>query len=774
MTCSKMKNLLLFMFIFPLLCYGQDNHTISGKITDMETGEDLIGVSVLIPALVKGVATNSYGFYSLSLPEGTYTITYSYMGYEPVKRELYLIKNQVINIEMKPAVMGIDEVTVSSERDDRKISSTGLGIEKISMKNIEPLPVIFGEKDILKTIQLLPGISNSTEGSTGFNVRGGSMGQNLILLDEAPVYSASHLAGFFSVFNSGAIKDATVYKGHIPASFGGRASSVLDIKMNNGNNKVFSMSGGLGLVSSRLTLEAPIIKDKMSFILSGRRTYADLLARAVIPDIIIRDDLKFYFYDLNAKLNYSINPKNRIFLSGFFGQDIFSLGNEIGTSWGNTTGTFRWNHIFSDRLFTRTSLIYSRYNYGFIFGQTSMRLRTGIEDIIFKEDATWYINPENTFKFGIKSTYHYFKPGELTVAGNAFFEIAADEKRALENAVYIQNEQKFNKRLSANYGIRVSGFSQAGPAWFYEYESGKEPVDSTYYDRGKLAHPYYSIEPRLGLNYILNKKNSLKISYNRMSQYLHLLSNNTSGSPADVWLPCSNNLKPVLVDHVSAGFFRNLGNNSIETSIEVYYKNMTNTTDYKDGADIIFDEHVESQVLKGMGRSYGIELYAGKKDGRLTGWISYTLSRTENKIEGINNYDWYPVRYDRTSDISVVISYKLSRRLIISGVWVYATGNAVTFPSGKYVIDNNPVPFYTERNGYRMPAYHRLDISLTIKGKEQKKFESGWDFSIYNAYNRHNAYTISFRESETSSGTTEAVKLSLFGIVPSITWKFKF
>ena len=654
------------------------------------------------------------------------------------------------------------------------ITATVAGIDRLNLKDIETLPVLFGEDDILKTLSLLPGISNTSEGSTGFNVRGGSMGQNLILLDEAPVYSASHLAGFFSVFNSEALKDISIYKGGIPARYGGRAASVLDIKMNNGNNKTFSASGGIGLVASSLTLEGPLIKDKMSFIVSGRRTYADIIARTVFPGDIIRDDMKFYFYDLNAKLNYSINKSNRLFISGFFGQDVFSLENDIGTNWGNATGTLRWNHIFNEKLFTKTALVYSRYNYGFIFGQTSMRLRTGIEDFILKEDASWYINPENTLEFGIKASWHRFRPGELMAAANTGFMISVNEKKAFEHAAYIQNEQKISSRLSANYGLRFSVFSQTGPGWFYRYGTGSEPVDSTWFPKGEPAYPYYSLEPRLAVNYMFNKRNSVKLSYNRMSQCLHLLSNYTSGSPADVWIPCSNNLEPVFVDHVSAGFFRNFINHGIETSIEVYYKNMINITDYKDGADIIFDRHVESQILSGEGRSYGLELYIKKKYGRLTGWISYTLSKTENKIDGISNNRWYPLRYDRTHDISVVAAYKPFKRLTLSGTWVYATGNAVTFPGGRYVIDNNPVPYYTERNGYRMPPYHRLDLSLTLDSKEDKKFKSAWEFSVYNVYNRYNAYIISFRESKTVPGTTEAVKLSLFGIVPSITYKFKF
>ncbi len=769
-----MKNFLIFCALFPVIAFGQQNYTISGKITDAETGEDLIGATVRVVEPVTGVATNAYGFYSISLPEGKYILRYSYIGYDDIEREINLNEKHIINIELLPAVMALDEIVVSSERDDKKIISAELGVDKLNLKDIDNIPVIFGEKDILKTIQLLPGISNASEGSTGFNVRGGSMGQNLILLDEAPIYSSAHLAGFFSIFNSDAIKDVTVFKGGIPASYGGRASSVLDIKMNNGNSKKFSSSGGIGLVSSRLTLEGPVIKDKMSFIISGRRTYADLIARLVFPEDIIRDDLKFYFYDFNAKLNYSINQNNRLFLSGYFGKDVFEFGSDIGTSWGNTTATLRWNHIFSDRLFTRSSIIYSNYDYGFVFSQASMKLSTGIQDIILKEDATWYINPDINLKFGINITYHRFRPGEIIISESSDFELTQREKRAFETAAYLHSEHKITPRININYGIRFSTFNQIGPGWFYDYTDGRIPTDSTYAGQGEVAYPYFGFEPRFVVNYVINAKSSIKLSYNRMAQYLHLLSNTTSGSPADVWMPCSNNVKPLYVDHVSAGLFRNFNDNNIETSLEVYYKNMINNADYIDGADIIFDKHVESQILSGKGRSYGLELYIKKKYGTLTGWISYTLSRSENKIDGINNFSWYPVRYDKTHEVSLVGIYKISQRLTISGVWTYATGNAVTFPSGKYILDNNPVPYYTERNGYRMPAYHRLDLSLSLNSKKSKKFKSSWDFSVYNAYNRYNAYIISFRESETVPGATEAVKLSLFGIVPSITYKFKF
>lgn len=769
-----MRKLLIFISLFPILASAQQNITLSGKITDAETGEDLIGATVIAVDLLTGIASNAYGFYSLSLPAGKHLVRFSFVGYENIEKYIDFSESRVLNIELGPSLNKLGEILVSEERNDKNIVAPELGIEKLNLKQIESIPVFFGENDILKSIQLLPGVSNASEGSTGFNVRGGSIGQNLILLDEAPVYSSSHLMGFFSIFNSDAIKSATIYKGGIPARFGGRAASVLDVTMNNGNNKQFSASGGIGLVASRLELEAPLIKDRMSFILSARRTYADLAAKVFLPDNIINDDMKFYFYDLNAKLNVTLNDKNRIFLSGFFGKDLFELGSGIGTAWDNATGTIRWNHLFSNKLFSNTSLVYSNYDYGFIFGSNSLKLKSGIEDISLKENISWYINPDNTLKFGFNLTWHSFSPGEITTDEIIDFEVVRGEKRGLESAVYIQNEQDFSPRFNANYGIRLSGFFQSGPVWYYNYDNSGIPVDSSYYEKGDIASPYLGIEPRIILNFILSNRSSLKISYNRMAQYLHLFSNTDAGLPTDIWMPSSNNIKPLYVDHFSAGFMRNYSNNSIETSVEIYYKNISNASDYKDGADIIFNEHLESQVLTGRGRSYGLELFIKKKHGRLQGWLSYSLSKSENRIKGVSNNNWYPLRHDKTNDISLVTIMNISKRFSASVVWIYTSGNAVTFPSGMYMLDNNPVPYYTERNGYRMPAYHRMDLSLTLKGKERKKFESAWDLSFYNLYNRHNAYMISFGESETVPGATEAVKLSLFGIVPSLSYKFKF
>lgn len=769
-----MKWLTLIIVLFPLLVSAQQKFTLSGKVTDSATGEDLPGATIMASDFRLGTTTNSYGFYSLSLPTGEITLRASFVGYNSKEIQITLSEDLSLDFILEPNIRALSEVTVTSEKDNSNISSAIPGVGKLAVKNIETIPVLFGERDILKTIQLLPGISSSSEGNTGFNVRGGSSGQNLILLDEAPVYSSAHLLGFFSIFNSDAIKDVTLYKGGIPASYGGRASSVLNIIMNNGNSRKLSMSGGIGLVSSRLTLEVPLVKDKASFIISGRRTYADLAAKTFLPDDIISDDLQFYFYDLNAKLNYTLNSKNRLFLSGYFGRDVFELGDRLGTGWGNTTTTFRWNHLLSEKVFSNTSLIYSNYIYGFTYGDYDIRLRSGIRDLSMKEDITWYPNPGNTVKTGLDLNWRIFRPGEITGIASDDYRVALRQKRGIEGSLYIQNEQDICSKLKANYGLRLTFFSQTGPGWFYEYDVNNKTTDSVQFESMELAFPAFIPEPRISLNFMPGEKSSVKLSYSRMSQFIHLLSNTTTGTPSDIWLPVSNNLKPVIADQLSGGFFRNFLDDKIESSIEVYYKKIRNSVDYEDGAEIIFNEHVESQILSGNGRSYGVELYLRKKYGKLTGWAAYTISRTENRIEGINNSGWYPVRYDKTHDLSLVAVYRPARRITLSGVWTYTTGNAVTFPSGRYEINGVFVPYYTERNGYRMPAYHRLDLSLSIDGRNRRKWKSQWDLSVYNAYNRHNAYMITFRESEANPGTTEAVRLSLFGIVPSISYNFKF
>ncbi len=758
-----------FMWMLLTSVSAQEKYTISGEVTDAETGEALIGVTIYTADKTVGTMSNTYGFYSLTLPAGKQTVLYSFVGYATQQRQVELNANKTIKIQLNINQTALNEVVVSAEKKDKNISATQMSGEKLDMKTIDKLPVLFGERDILKTIQLLPGISTVSEGGNGFSVRGGSIDQNLILLDEAPVYSASHLMGFFSVFNADAIKGMTVYKSGIPANYGGRAASVLDITMRDGNMKNFQGSGGIGLLASRLTLEGPIMKDKMSFIVSGRRSYADLMAKGANQ---IEGGTQMYFYDLNAKINYKINDKNRIYLSGYFGKDDFGF-DDLGMDWGNTTATLRWNHLFSSRLFSNTTALYSEYNYGFNFGDEGS-MSSGIKDVSLKQDFTWYANPQNTVKFGLNTTYHTFYPGEFEFEDNSISDIKVAEKQGLESSLYISNEQNLGNKFIFNYGLRASMFNQFGAGNNITYDNDNNIVKKEHFKNGEVMQSFYGFEPRLGANYRYNNKGSVKVSYNRMVQYLHLMSNSTSGQPTDTWTPSTFNIDPTTVNQYSIGFFRNFMDNGYEFSLESYYKTMKNISDYKDGTQVMLNEDIESYVLQGDGRSYGLELYLKKKYGKFTGWVSYTLSKTENKIEGINNGDWYNSSYDKTHDVSVVSSFQATSRLSISANWIYYTGNAVTFPSGKYEFDGNQVPYYTERNGYRMPDYHRLDLNFHLEGKGKGRIKSSWDFSLYNLYNQMNAYTISFRENENNPNVTEAVKLSLFGIVPSVTWNFKF
>jgi hypothetical protein len=763
---------ILFLTLQSTFVFSQNKHTIAGEIRDAESGENLIGATVYVENTAQGVISNTYGFYSLTLQEGFYNLVVSYIGYEQVRKAIKLDTDFDYNIQLRPSNTVLEEVTVSAQRADHNVSSTDIGVENLSLENLAKVPVFMGEKDILKTIQLMPGISTISEGSSGYSVRGGSVDQNLILLDEAPVYSASHLLGFFSVFNGDALKDGTIYKGGIPANYGGRASSVLDIQMKDGNNQKFEGSGGIGLISSRLTLEGPITKNKGSFIISGRRSYADIVAKGFG---IIEDDVTLYFYDLNVKMNYKIGEKDKIFLSGYFGRDEFGF-QQFGTDWGNATGTLRWNHLYGKKLFGNTTFIYSNFDYGFNFDET-FKLSSGIEDFGLKQDFTLFINPENTMKFGLNSTYHTFNPGEIRSAeGDSIFDIdiVLTQKQAIESGAFISNKTTFNSRISAEYGIRFSMFNQLGEGMHYIYNDFNERIDSVAYEKGELMTNYKALEPRISANYRISTNSSVKASYNRMAQYLHLLSNSTSGQPTDTWVPSTVGIEPVKVNQYSLGYFRNFFDNKIEFSLESYYKQMYNITDYEDGAEVMFNEDVEADILAGEGRSYGLEFYIKKKYGKLSGWVSYTLSRTENMIDGINFGNWYPSSYDKTHDVALVGNLEITNRLSFSASWIYYTGNAVTFPSGKYVFDGKPVSYYTERNGYRMPDYHRLDLNLHLEGKNQRRVKSSFDLSVYNAYHRYNAYVISFRESETVPGTTEAVKLALFGIVPSISWNFKF
>lgn len=770
----------LFFILIAFLSFNlraQEKYTISGNLSDATTGEALIGATVQINELNTGSITNVYGFYSITIPEGAYNVTFSYVGYETQTQSIDLSNSLKINIELQPQSTTLEEVVVESERPDVNVQSTQMSVNKLEMQEIAKIPVVFGEQDIIKTLQFLPGISAS-EGGGGFFVRGGGVDQNLILLDEAPVYNASHLLGFFSVFNSDAIKDLTIYKGHIPAEYGGRASSVLDIRMNDGNSKKFAASGGIGLISSRLTVEAPIVKDKGSFILSGRRTYADVFLK-----LSSNEDLKesiLYFYDLNAKANYRFSEKDQVFLSGYFGRDKFGFSDVFGFDWGNTTTTLRWNHLFNDRLFLNSTILFSDYNYrvkinGGDEESDGFTITSAIQDFSLKEDFEYYINTRNTLKFGVNLIHHSFIPGEIAAGSNSNVnDMELQKKYAWEGAAYISDDMEVSNKLKLNYGLRYSLFTQVGPGEIYTYDEDGEIASAKTYDSGEAIETYSGWEPRLGITYLLSETSSVKTSFGRNRQYLHLLTNSTSGTPIDLWIPSSNNVKPQYADQYALGYFRNFNDNAIEGSVEVYYKDMQNQIDYKTGADLIFNENVESQLLFGKGWSYGAEFYLKKNVGNLTGWISYTWSKTQRKFDGVDNGEIYPANQDRTHDLSLVGIYELNDRWSLSASFVYNTGNAVTYPVGKYEVDGEPINLYSKRNASRMPDYHRLDLGATRILKKKANFESSLSFSVYNVYARKNAFSINFREVAGDPSMTEAVKVSLFGILPSITYNFKF
>ncbi len=775
--------LLIFIFSSLILRPGYSENdppktvTISGFIRDAKTGETLTGAIVYpkeMPTI--GITSNSYGYFSLTLPVGKYSLIVQFLGYKTKIISLNLKENTKISFDMEEESIALKEITITGEKNNNNVVQSEL-ISKIDVKEIQNIPVILGEKDILKTIQLLPGVTPAGEGNAGFYVRGGGVDQNLILLDEAPVYNPSHLLGFFSTFNSDAIKDITLYKGGFPAEYGGRLSSVVDIKMNDGNNKEYHVSGGIGLIASRLSVEGPIVKNKGSFMIAARRTYADLFLKLLSrngPDSIASKST-LYFYDLNMKANYQLTEKDRLYFSCYLGRDNFNLGGTVGLNWGNVTATARWNHIINDKLFSNTSLIYSKYSYNFnvAVGNNTMHVLSEVQDWNLKEDLNYYLNSNNTIKFGFDAIYHTFVPSK--VDSTVIFHVrSVDNRYALENALYISNDQTISPHLKATYGLRYSLFSSIGPGTVYTYNQVADVVDSAIYPKGKIYNTYGGLEPRLLMNYIINDSSSVKISYARTRQYIHLLSNTTSSTPFDLWVPSNINIKPEIADQYTLGYFRNFSNNMYETSLEVYYKTLQNQIDYRNGANLILNNKVESQLVFGKGWGYGVEFLIRKKYGKLTGWISYTLSKAKRQFPDINGGNIFLAKQDRPNNIAIVGMYELNPKLTFSATWIFISGNPVTFPSGRYAIDGNIVPYYTERNGYRMPDYHRLDIGLTWQRKKTASFESNWNFSIYNVYARANAYAINFQQDPNDPTKMQAVQLSLFRFVPAITYNFKF
>lgn len=791
-----------FLLLLPFLLIGgfisaQNKFTLSGYVRDANSGEDIAGASVIVPEIGQGALTNTYGFYSLTLPEAEYAIIVRSPGYPNDTLEVNLNKDLNFNIEIKPVEYELGTVTLEAEKEDDNVSSTEVGVQKLNLKEIRNLPAFMGEVDVIRTIQLLPGVAGVGEGLTGYYVRGGQANHNLVLLDNATVYNAAHLLGFFSVFNADALKsDYKLYKGGIPAQYGTRLASVLDLGMREGNMREFKATGGVGVLASRLTVEGPIAKDRASFILSGRRTYADLfLLLSQDPDI---NTTKLYFYDFNAKANYRISDKDRLFVSGYFGRDVFKFRDFFANDWGNSTGTLRWNHLFSDKLFANTTLIYSDFFYGFdgkTFTGDGFEFSSGIRDVALKHDMNWFANPRNELRFGLDVTLHKFQPGVFRPTDESSFlqTLEVNPDYALESALYLGNVQKISNRLSLDYGLRYSLFDQVGPGEEYTYaDSGFVITDTTNYNTGELIQHYHGLEPRFAAVYRLDEQSSVKASYMRTRQYVHLISNSTASFPWDIWVPSSRHLAPQISDQVSVGYFRNLADNQLETSAEIYYKWMDNQVDFKNGAELFLNPTIETEILIGDGWSYGAEFMIRKPRGRFSGWLGYTWSKTSRQIPGINGGEVYLANQDRRHDISAVGSYQVTDRMNIGLTWLYYTGRPVTYPTGGYRLDSSFVPLYDLRNNDRMPDYHRLDLSLTVEGKKRedvdkkRRLESSWNFSVYNAYGRRNAFAVNFEEEtetrpvEGQPGVTQEVNVRkaymiyLFRWVPSITWNFNF
>lgn len=775
MRTEILRVLFLILCSFTYLSGQEKKISVSGTVYDEQTGEALIGAHLFFQQDNSSSTSNAYGFYSITTTPGSYLLITNHTGYRSDTLRLDLNDDRLKNIYLKKeSTHTIQEVVVTAK--GKEISKSLMGVQKVSINELNQIPVIFGERDILKGIQLLPGIASGGDGNSGFFVRGGGADQNLILLDEAPVYNASHLLGFFSTFNSDAIKDVTVYKGTMPAEYGGRLSSVLDVKMNDGNKQNYHVGGGIGLISSRLYAEGPIVKNKGSFIISARRTYADLFLR-LSRDSVMRDN-RLSFYDLNVKANYAFNNKNKVFISGYFGRDNLGFSNSFGLNWGNATATVRWNHIFNSRLFSNTSLIYSNYDYR-VFTNNSeggnFTMISRIRDFNFKEDLQYYIDNRNKLNFGINLIHHTITPGNISTSGESNFNSRTSQSRySLENAAYISYEWQPIDKLKLNTGLRFSVFSVLGPGTFNTYDQEGNITGSSTYSSGQIVRNYFNLEPRLSAAYELNSNSTIKASYTRNVQNLHLLSNTTSGNPMDLWIGSTNNVRPGIADQTSLGYFQNFSKGKYEFSTEMYYKGLQNQIDYRDGADLLLNPNVESQLLYGRGRAYGLELFLKKKTGALTGWISYTLSRTERQFEEINNGHYFPARQDRTHDFAIVGIYQLNPRWTFSANWVYYTGNAVTWPSARYETSGVTTLYYEQRNGYRMPAYHRLDLSATLMAKKTKNFESSWVFSLYNAYGRENAFSIDFNDTPSNTSNVRATRTALFRFIPSVTYNFKF
>ncbi|WP_188493893.1 TonB-dependent receptor [Flavobacterium palustre] len=791
---TKKINFLFVLLLISMTAFAQQKFTLSGIITDAKNNETLIGVNLYFPDLKIGTTTNEYGFYSISVPQGNQNLIISYLGYQNIQQSISLTKNSKMNWALTENGEMLNEVIISTNQGQTNTRTPEMSVNKLSMATIKKMPVVLGEVDVIKSILLLPGVTNAGEGASGFNVRGGGADQNLILLDEATIYNSSHVFGFFSVFNPDAIKDLKLYKGGIPARFGGRASSVLDIYQKDGNSNDFHMNGGIGLISSRLLAEGPIVKDRGSFLIGGRASYAHLFLKLSEE----QKNNSAYFYDLNTKLNYKINDNNNIYLSGYFGRDVFAINKSFSNIYGNSTLNLRWNHLFSDKLFSNLSFIYSDYYYGLDLDFIGFKWDSGIKNYNIKYDFKNYISDNFKLNYGANAIYYNFNPGTIkpSSAESGINPDQLDRKYAFEPSLYIEAENKLTKKLSLSYGLRYSMFYRLGNSAINLYENNNPvifnsdfqiyekatPIGQKNYGKNKTIKSFDNFEPRFSVSYQLKENQAIKASYNRMVQYLQLISNTASPTPLDIWMPSDTYIKPQIADQVAIGYFKNIRNGDYSLEIESFYKKIQNRIDYIDGADLIANNAIEQVILNGRMRSYGLELLFKKNEGRLNGWISYTLSKSEQQTPGrtpdeigINYGKWYNSAYDKTHNLAITSAYKLNEKWDFGANFALQSGQPVTFPDGGYQYGDVFVPSYGLRNQNRLPAYHHLDISATLTPAKNKdrNWKGEWVFSIYNLYNRQNAASITFRQN-IDTAVNEAVKTSIFGIVPAVSYNFKF
>lgn len=780
------KRLLFLALLSAVTSVWSQKSILNGYLKDSKTGEPLIGATIFKEGSQIATLSDIDGHYSLELPNGKNSITFVQFGYTKQTQVVDLNANKTINVTLAENAQNLTEVTISSARLDQNITSMDMGVSRLDMKEVSKMPALLGEVDVIKSLQTLPGVSSIGEGASGFNVRGGNIDQNLVLMDEAPVYNSSHLFGFFSVFNPDAVKDLKLYKGSIPAQYGGRASSILDVRMKDGNKKNIEVNGGIGTVFSRLSIEAPLIKDKMGVIVAARRSYLDFVAKPFMKGN--NKGMKANFSDFTAKLNWNVNAKNTLSLSGYLGRDIF--GSLFDFNYGNTTSTLRWNHVYNTKWFSNLTAFYSDYKYYLKFDDNILNfaMSSRIINQSLKKDFSYYLNSRNTVKFGVQGIYYTFKPGMGSITDQNDFELkfSLPDQHAIEYAAYVNNEQKLTDKLTVQYGLRWSFYNYVGKGTVYQFRDtvpnvSKQISSEETFDFLKNIKFYNVPEPRLAMNYVFNSKNSLKLSYSRMAQYLQMVSNTAASSPFDIYAPASNNLKPLVSDQFALGYYKNLKENTYETSIEIYYKSLQNQLDYIDNSNLILNTYYEADLLQGKGRAYGLEFFVKKNTGKLTGWFSYTLSRTERKTMGISNNNWYLSRFDRTHNVSLVLSYALNKRLSVNANFVYMTGTPATLTDSKLEVQGYYFPNNTEneRNNYRISAYHRLDLGLTydFKRNESRKLKNSITVSVYNIYNRRNAFSTYLRSDPASVSqlNNEAIRYSVIGsFVPAITYNFKF